>query len=240
MFPFRKNTLRLSSTLFNILRQESSKASNPDNVSWSVGGKQKPPARFWEDDELWYKEDKFMVNLNPSEPQHQYPYKREDGGIQHFRFVYYPRTEDEKDPAFEPTPLLLVIRIKRLKHTTYWEKKICEKLGIDRHRGGATTVVKNIPEMLCKLWHIKHLVKIVPLRFPKDAPKDGNPLHYHIQDLICPFVIHVKKMVKCFIGPTQNLKDSDLELVQDEKTMDKEWICEQTRKIYNFSRKLEF
>ncbi|KAL7641592.1 UNVERIFIED_CONTAM: hypothetical protein RMT77_007465 [Armadillidium vulgare] len=229
MFPFRKNTLKLSSVLFNTLRQESSKASDPNNVSWSVGGKQKPPARFWEDDALWYKEDKFMVNLNPSEPQHQYPYKREDGGIQHFRFVYYPRTEDEKDPPIEPTPLLLVIRIKRLKHTTYWEKKICQKLGIDYYRGGATTVVKNIPEMLCKLWQIKHLVKIVPLKFPKDAPKDGNPLHYFI-----------KENGEVLYQPNTDLKDSDLEPVQDEKTMDKEWICEQTRKIYNFSRKLEF
>ena len=43
-----------------------------------------------------------------------------------------------------------------------------------------TVVVKNVPEMNRKLYNIKHLVEILPLRIPKDLPLDADPRHCFI------------------------------------------------------------
>ena len=35
-------------------------------------------------------------------------------------------------------------------------------------------IVKNIPEMCTKLYQIKHLIKITPIRTPNGLPEDGD------------------------------------------------------------------
>ena len=42
-------------------------------------------------------------------------------------------------------------------------------------------IVKNIPEVNAILWQVKHLIKIIPLKFPKNLPENPNPLHFTIK-----------------------------------------------------------
>lgn len=104
----------------------------------------------------------------------QYPQKLPDGGVQYFGFKYYPRFHDEVDPPYDPAPLHLVTKIKSLSGRPYWEKDIMRTIGL-YERSSGVAVMKNNPENNSMLWKVKHLVKITPLRIPKDLPDDVDP-----------------------------------------------------------------
>lgn len=87
----QRNIVRSSSVL-NFIRSNSNSSISND-ANWSYGEKKKP--KNWKHQlENWYKLPDFKKrehNMNPNDPEHQYPYKLPDGGIQYFHFVYYPR-----------------------------------------------------------------------------------------------------------------------------------------------------
>ncbi|KAJ6635232.1 39S ribosomal protein L30, mitochondrial [Pseudolycoriella hygida] len=95
---------------------------------------------------------------------------------------YYPRVPDFKeDPIENPTKLFRVQRIKVLKGTPYWERRILQLLGLTRKMSDVT-VVKNIPEMNAMLWKVKHLVDIKPVVFPYGEPTENDINHSFLKE----------------------------------------------------------
>lgn len=66
-----------------------------------------------------------------------------------------------------------VQRIKPVKGTPYWERKLLTDLGLVEKMSDFT-IVKNIPENNARLWKIKHLLKIDPIDFPQGIPVESN------------------------------------------------------------------
>ncbi|KAK9502442.1 hypothetical protein O3M35_011221 [Rhynocoris fuscipes] len=94
------------------------------------------------------------------------------GGIQYPGFVYYPRHPDKhEDPPYEPTKLLMIQRVKPFKGNAYWLKRILKELKLDGKRSDIA-IVKNIPENNARLYKIKHLIKITPIKTPKGISDD--------------------------------------------------------------------
>uniref|UniRef100_A0A6M2DPE2 Large ribosomal subunit protein uL30m n=1 Tax=Xenopsylla cheopis TaxID=163159 RepID=A0A6M2DPE2_XENCH len=104
-----------------------------------------------------------------------YAKQRFEGAVKYERIIYYPKHPDEKDPEFQPAKLFRVQRIKPIKGTPYWERRILKDLGlVDKLTDIA--IVKNIPENNSRLWKIKHLIKITPIVFPYGEPTE-NDIH---------------------------------------------------------------
>ncbi|XP_073977931.1 mitochondrial ribosomal protein L30 isoform X2 [Rhodnius prolixus] len=96
------------------------------------------------------------------------------GGIRYPGFNYFPRRpEQQKDPPLEPTKLLMVQRVKPFKGNAYWLKRILCEFKLDE-KGGGLAIVKNIPEVNSRLYKIKHLIKITPIRTPDGVPDDPS------------------------------------------------------------------
>ena len=87
--------------------------------------------------------------------------------------VYYPHKGEEIATDYKPSPVLLVKRVKPLAFQPFWHKEACEKLGLGEFSPLEKVVaVPNIPSMCYKLFAIKHLIEIIPLKFPMGFPED--------------------------------------------------------------------
>jgi len=124
----------------------------------------------------------------PEDPVHEnYPQVLPDGAVRYFGFDYFPEHSPEEMPVIPPeeiTPLFLVRKNKRCG-VPWFQKQILEEIGFrmgENQKMAHTVVVKNVPEMNRKLYNIKHLVEILPLRIPKDLPLDADPRHCFIND----------------------------------------------------------
>lgn len=53
---------------------------------------------------------------------------------------------------------------------------------IIREQGPRISIVKNIPEINAMLWKVKHLVNIVPIRFPFGEPSANDIAHTHLKE----------------------------------------------------------
>lgn len=105
--------------------------------------------------------------------------KRWTGGIKYPGFKYFPRELNiHKDPPIQPTKLLMVQRVKPFKGNAYWLKKILCDFKLDE-KGEGLAIVKNIPEINARLYKIKHLVKITPIRTPDGIPDDPSMGYLH-------------------------------------------------------------
>lgn len=111
-----------------------------------------------------------------------------EGGINYPGFTYFPRP-GEKDPPYEPSKLLMVRRIKPVKYTPYYFRVILEDLKLD-DKMEDVAIVKNIPEMVAKLWKIKHLVQILPITFPHGYPEDGDFSSGYLDKHTGEFFVH--------------------------------------------------
>lgn len=98
---------------------------------------------------------------------------RAEGGVKHFGFTYYPRFPDQKDPPLEVSKLLYLRRVKPFWGRPYWEKQILKELGL-LGKTSDVAIVKNIPEINQRIWHVKHLLLIQPIRCPDGLPEDGD------------------------------------------------------------------
>lgn len=90
--------------------------------------------------------------------------------------VYYPHMGDdfeERSQNYKPSPVLLIKRVKTLKGQPYYHKDMCERLGIGYHQHvNRMVVVPNTPSQLTRLYTIKHLIEIIPIKFPMGFPDD--------------------------------------------------------------------
>nr|ADD24205.1 39S ribosomal protein L30, mitochondrial [Lepeophtheirus salmonis] len=101
------------------------------------------------------------------------------------KIVYYASGNKEIDDLVmeaEYSPVFLVSRVKTLKHEPYWHKRTCESIGLGQHaRIGKVVALPNLPSFSKKLYDVKHLVKITPIRFPSNFDtKDLDPSHCDI------------------------------------------------------------
>lgn len=82
--------------------------------------------------------------------------------------TFYPRKkEGHVDPPITPSKVFMVHRVKPFKGNPHWEKDILTRLGL-KEEEKEPVFVKNTPEVCNQLWHVKHLVKIVPLKVPEN------------------------------------------------------------------------
>lgn len=159
----------------------------------------------------------------------KYPKKMPDGGLQYFGFQYYPRNPEEKDPPYEPTPLHLVTRVRCLKKKPWWDKQIMESLGLNGKRSDIA-IVKNNPENNAKLWRVKHLVKVTPIRLPTDKLDNVDPR--------CCFL---KEDGEFIINPAVQVEDERLEADPKLEALnwDKDFIDRHTRKNWEYPWQLK-
>ncbi|PBC30539.1 large ribosomal subunit protein uL30m [Apis cerana] len=97
---------------------------------------------------------------------------------------YLPCKKDHVDPPITPSKILMVYRVKPFKGNPYWEKKTLKILGFDKdEKKNYPVFVKNTPEMCSLLWSVKHLIKIVPVKLPKNLPNTIDDYReYYIHD----------------------------------------------------------
>nr|CAG4651379.1 EOG090X0EYV [Simocephalus serrulatus]SVE94540.1 EOG090X0EYV [Simocephalus serrulatus] len=105
----------------------------------------------------------------------------EDGGQKFVGFTYYPRFPGQEDPTYEPTKVLMVKRIRPLKHNPFWDKNILASLGLTGKLSDIA-IVANTPINCAKLWQVKHLVQITPVTLPQGLPEDGDVSGARLQD----------------------------------------------------------
>lgn len=86
------------------------------------------------------------------------------------------------DEPIEPAKLFRVERIKPTKGNPFWEQRILKQFGIADERGPRVTILKNIPETNAMLWKVKHLVHIVPIRFPFGEPNATDVAYTHLKE----------------------------------------------------------
>ncbi|XP_057369426.1 uncharacterized protein LOC130690425 [Daphnia carinata] len=107
----------------------------------------------------------------------------EDGGQRFHGFTYYPRLPGQQDPPYEPSKVLMVERIRDLKHRPYWEKDVLTKLGLPMTvKSSQAVIVANTPSMCAQLWKVKHLIRVTPITFPQGLPEDGDAAGARLQD----------------------------------------------------------
>nr|SVE74866.1 EOG090X0EYV [Daphnia carinata] len=107
----------------------------------------------------------------------------EDGGQRFHGFTYYPRLPGQQDPPYEPSKVLMVERIRVLKHRPYWEKDVLTKLGLPMTvKSSQAVIVANTPSICAQLWKVKHLIRVTPITFPQGLPEDGDAAGARLQD----------------------------------------------------------
>ncbi|XP_026481507.1 39S ribosomal protein L30, mitochondrial-like [Ctenocephalides felis] len=143
------------------------------------------------------------------------------GGVKFGQITYYPRHPDEKDPDYEPTKLFRVQRVKPVKGTPYWERRILRDLGlVDKQTDIA--IVKNIPENNARLWTIKHLIKVTPIVFPYGEPTE--------KDLHATFL---KENGECIVHKDITITEKQVQITEnfknDQKKLDSDTLKKDSR-----------
>ena len=101
MITNRSKQFFFSNRLFQIYSSSIRLCSNKD-VGWSFGEKKQYPSLWHRDTDNWFtsklskkgrpsKYAKPADYINVKHKKYNFPYVREDGGIQYFNFVYYPK-----------------------------------------------------------------------------------------------------------------------------------------------------
>lgn len=72
----------------------------------------------------------------------------------------------------QPHKLHIVTRVRSTIRRPYWEKDMIKSLGL--HKRFAPVIHKNTPAVNNQLKHIKHLVKIQPLKMPFGLPAEED------------------------------------------------------------------
>ena len=85
---------------------------------------------------------------------------------------YFPH-KGEEIPTAPASPILLVKRVKTFKCQPWWHRETMDRLGLGE---GAPedkiAVLPNMPTICYKLFSVKHLIEIIPLKFPMGFPSD--------------------------------------------------------------------
>ena len=105
--------------------------------------------------------------------------------------TYFPHKNEEPWPKdYEPSPVLLVKRVKHLRGEPWWHKMDCERIGLGIKKSTSTVIaLPNLSFYNALLYRIKHLVEIVPVEFPDGIPSPGD------FDVKCAKVTHDGKFL---------------------------------------------
>lgn len=94
------------------------------------------------------------------------------------------------DPE-QPHKLHVVTRVKSTNRRPYWEKEIMQTLGLKKMH--APVIHKNTPAVNNLLKHVKHLVRIQPLKTPFGLPAEEDLQETYIN---CNGELIVKRLLK--------------------------------------------
>jgi len=85
--------------------------------------------------------------------------------------TYFPHKGEEAWPDdYEPSPVLLVKRVKELRGQPWWHKMDCERIGLGWRTNMHTVVaLPNLSNYNALLFRVKHLVEITPVQFPDEG-----------------------------------------------------------------------
>lgn len=86
--------------------------------------------------------------------------------------TYFPHKGEAPWPEdYQPSPVLIVKRVKSLRGQPWWHKMDCERIGLGPYtKLSATIAVPNLSYYTALLYRIKHLVEITPVQFPDGLP----------------------------------------------------------------------
>ncbi|CAK9298363.1 unnamed protein product [Gordionus sp. m RMFG-2023] len=77
----------------------------------------------------------------------------------------------ELSPGVMPFKLMLVYKVKPPYYLPHYELKALKEVGLDKNiKYSQRVVMKNTSDICKKLWQVKHLIRIIPLRFPNGIP----------------------------------------------------------------------
>lgn len=75
-------------------------------------------------------------------------------------------------PLNEPPELWVITQIHNQKFRPYWEKELMKEMGL--YNVHDISIQMNTESVNEKLWQVKHLVKVQPLRFPQGYPTEDD------------------------------------------------------------------
>ncbi|XP_055542071.1 uncharacterized protein LOC129727859 [Wyeomyia smithii] len=145
-------------------------------------------------------------------------------GVKINNIFYYPRENGPDLPNIEePSKLFRVRRTKPVKGCPYWEKRILRDLGL--YESNAVAVVKNIPENNARLWKVKHLIEVLPIKFPHGEPTAADINYTFLkEDGNCVVIKELQ---------TRNIRDERMDaavkFTKVEKRMDGETLRKDSR-----------
>jgi len=156
------NKQDISQETRDLIRQ----ARDPDDLSWQEGPGVGQP-----------REMDLTTEERTRATQYEMPYKgyavKIDNGVDQVK--YWP-LEGEEVEQEQPSPVLMVAKIKSLKGEPYYLKDYCEQIGLGKHEElGKKVFLPNLPSVGLLLYKIKHIIKITPITFPQGMPEDFCP-----------------------------------------------------------------
>jgi len=96
---------------------------------------------------------------------------------QHFDIEYHPHVgeKEEWEANYEPPLVLLAEIIASSNGEPYWHKMALEKLGLlTGSYIGKRVAVPNMTHYTSLLYQVKHLVRVIPVRFPNGVPSEAE------------------------------------------------------------------
>jgi len=90
--------------------------------------------------------------------------------------TYFPHKGETWPEDYEPSPVLIVTRVKDIKGQPWWHKMDLERigLGIYAKTNNTRVALPNLSFYNALLYRVKHLVEIIPVEFPNGIPDQEN------------------------------------------------------------------
>lgn len=116
-----------------------------------------------------------------------------------------------------------VAKVVGLKCKIMFDKFFICLIVLQKHVSDPIVIVKNTPEMCAKLWKVKHLIKIVPIKLPDKLPMDdlnGTYLHENGTFYVVPKVDPARE-------------EAVIKFINDPKKLNRDLIQEKLRHKWN-------
>ena len=139
-------------------------ARDPDDHSWQLGHGIREPLEMDLTTEEKTRATQYKV---------KYHGHRVMGGED--KVKYFPH-EGEQIPEEQPSPVLMVTKVKSEFGEPYWIKDYLRQIGLGRGVDvGKICFLPNIPSVGMLLYRMKHIIKIRQLKFPNGIPDNFSP-----------------------------------------------------------------
>jgi len=120
------------------------------------------------------------------DPVHDhYPQHLPDGAVRYYGFDYYPMDPDnmESIPEEHISKLFMLTMTTKFQRIPWFYARILEEFGFEKMgKTNQVVVCKNTPCNNRKLYNVKHLIEVLPVRLPEDLPLDADPKHCFLTD----------------------------------------------------------